>query len=67
MKIINQSYEIISLPDNLLQVIEAAGKTCYKSEDKIGCATYLEHTPSSDSSINASITDRVAGKDPCCF
>lgn len=37
MKIIEQSHEIISLPDNLLQVIEAAGRTCYKSEDKIGC------------------------------
>lgn len=37
MKIIDQSYKIISLPDNLLQVIEAAGRTCYKSEDKIGC------------------------------
>lgn len=35
MKIIDQSYEIISLPDNLLQMIEAAGRTCYKSEDKI--------------------------------
>lgn len=38
MKIIDQSHEIISLPDNLLQVIEAAGRTCYKSENKIGCS-----------------------------
>lgn len=38
MKIIEQSHEIISLPDNLLQTIEAAGRTCYQSEDKIGCA-----------------------------
>jgi thymidylate synthase (FAD) len=37
MKIIDQSHEIISLPDNLLQMIEAAGRTCYKSEDRIGC------------------------------
>lgn len=35
MKIIEQSYEILSLPDDLLQMIEAAGRTCYKSEDKI--------------------------------
>lgn len=37
MKIINQSHEIISLPDKLLETIEAAGRTCYKSESKIGC------------------------------
>jgi thymidylate synthase (FAD) len=35
MKIIDQSYEIISLPENLLQTLELAGRTCYKSEDKI--------------------------------
>ena len=35
MKIIEQSYEILSLPDELLQTIERAGRTCYKSEDKI--------------------------------
>ncbi len=35
MQIIDQGYEIISLPDDLLQTIEAAGRTCYKSEDKI--------------------------------
>jgi thymidylate synthase (FAD) len=35
MKIIDQGHEIISLPDNLLQIIETAGRTCYKSEDKI--------------------------------
>jgi thymidylate synthase (FAD) len=38
MKIIDQGYEIISLPDSLLQAIEAAGRTCYKSENKIGCS-----------------------------
>jgi thymidylate synthase (FAD) len=37
MKIIDQSYKIISLPENILSMIEAAGRTCYKSEDKIGC------------------------------
>ncbi|WP_024333104.1 FAD-dependent thymidylate synthase [Desulfotignum balticum] len=37
MKVIEQSHEIISLPENLLQIIEVAGRTCYKSEDKIGC------------------------------
>lgn len=35
MKIINQSHEIISLPDNPLEAIELAGRTCYKSEDRI--------------------------------
>lgn len=35
MKIIKQSHEILSLPDNILQMIERAGRTCYKSEDKI--------------------------------
>jgi thymidylate synthase (FAD) len=44
MKIIEQSHEIISLPDNLLQVIEAAGRTCYKSEDEIGCTEDYEYT-----------------------
>ena len=44
MKIINQSHEIISLPDDLLQVIEVAGRTCYKSEDKIGCSAPKDHS-----------------------
>ncbi len=35
MRIIKQGYEIISLPENLLKTIEAAGRTCYKSEAKI--------------------------------
>lgn len=35
MKIINQSYKIISLPENLLKTLEQAGRTCYKSENKI--------------------------------
>lgn len=35
MKIINQSHEIISLHEQLLETIETAGRTCYKSEDKI--------------------------------
>ena len=35
MKIIEQYHEIISIPENLLQIIEKAGRTCYKSEDKI--------------------------------
>jgi thymidylate synthase (FAD) len=37
MKIIDQSHEILSLPDNLLGMIEQCGRTCYKSENKIGC------------------------------
>jgi len=35
MKLIQQSYEILDLPINALQMIEKAGRTCYKSEDKI--------------------------------
>jgi thymidylate synthase (FAD) len=37
MKIINQSYEILSDPDlqKQLQLIELAGRTAYKSEDRI--------------------------------
>ncbi len=35
MRIITQGYEIISLPQELLKTIEAAGRTCYKSEAKI--------------------------------
>lgn len=35
MKIIEQNYEILSLPNNLLETLETAGRTCYKSEDKI--------------------------------
>lgn len=35
MKIVEQGYKILSLPEELLQMIEKAGRTCYKSEDKI--------------------------------
>lgn len=35
MRIIKASAEIISYTPNLEQVIEAAGRTCYKSEDRI--------------------------------
>lgn len=35
MKIIEQSYEILSLPKDVLSKIERAARTCYKSEDKI--------------------------------
>jgi thymidylate synthase (FAD) len=40
MKIIDQSYEILSIPDNPLSLMEIAGRNCWKSEDKIGCSTY---------------------------
>ena len=52
MKIINQSHEIISLPDDLLQVIEVAGRTCYKSEDKIGCSAPKDHSESDGGETN---------------
>ncbi len=35
MKIIEQGYDILNLPVDLLEAIETAGRTCYKSEDKI--------------------------------
>ena len=35
MKIIDQSHEILSVPDGLLRTLEKVGRTCYKSEDKI--------------------------------
>ena len=35
MKIIEQSHEILAMTKDPLQLIEKAGRTCYKSEDKI--------------------------------
>lgn len=35
MKLIKPSYKIISRPSNPLGLIEEAGRTCYKSEDRI--------------------------------
>ena len=35
MKIINSSVELLDITENALQKIERAGRTCYKSEDKI--------------------------------
>jgi len=35
MKLIKQSYEILAMPQLPLELIELAGRTCYKSEDKI--------------------------------
>ena len=35
MQLIKPSYEIIFIQNNILQLIEKAGRTCYKSEDKI--------------------------------
>lgn len=35
MKIIEQSHEIIQIPSNTLELIELAGRTCYKSESMI--------------------------------
>lgn len=36
MLLVKPSVEILSVTPNALQLIEAAGRTCYKSEDKIG-------------------------------
>jgi thymidylate synthase (FAD) len=35
MRVVKQYHEILSFPDNLLQALETAGRTCYKSEDQI--------------------------------
>ena len=35
LKIVEQYHEILSVPENLLQTVELAGRTCYKSESKI--------------------------------
>ena len=35
MKLITQSHKILNISNDVLQTIEAAGRTCYKSEDKI--------------------------------
>jgi len=35
LKIIEQSHEILHIDPNINQMIEKAGRTCYKSEDKI--------------------------------
>ena len=35
MKLIEQSHEILSMSNDVLQMIEKAGRTCYKSEEKI--------------------------------
>jgi len=39
MKIIEQSWDWVRKPENPLELIERAGRTCYKSEEKIGRET----------------------------
>lgn len=39
MKIINASFEILTATPDLEKTIELAGRTCYKSEDKITCSS----------------------------
>lgn len=39
MRIIPAKAEILSFTPNLLEVIEQAGRVCYKSEDRIGPGT----------------------------
>jgi thymidylate synthase (FAD) len=62
MRIIEQSHEIISLPDNLLGMIEQCGRVCYKSEDKIGCTIKEEQI---DPACPTEKTYGWAGKDLC--
>jgi len=42
MKLVKPSVEIISLCQNPLETIEAAGRTCYKSENRAGPGTAPE-------------------------
>ena len=35
MRVIDQGWEFMTCPIGILQLLEAAGRTCYKSEDKI--------------------------------
>lgn len=35
MRVIDQYHKILSVPEGLLETLERAGRTCYKSEDKI--------------------------------
>jgi len=35
MKLINQSFKIVTMTPDIVQLIEQAGRTCYKSEAKI--------------------------------
>ena len=39
MTLVRASYEILTSLDSLLQVVERAGRCCYKSEEKIGPGT----------------------------
>lgn len=51
MKLINQSFKILSWPEDMNKQIEIAGRTCYKSEDKI--------TPDSADKFVKMLIDRV--------
>ena len=50
MKVIEQYFEWVLKPENVLEIIERAGRTCYKSEDKI--------TNGSDEKFVRSLIDR---------
>jgi thymidylate synthase (FAD) len=39
MLVVNQSAKIIAMTENPLEVVEMAGRVCYKSEDKAKCET----------------------------
>lgn len=64
MKIINQSYEIIQLPENALEIIEKCGRTCYKSEDKISCTDATCTQPQFNRDFQDD--DDLYGCDPKC-
>lgn len=47
MQVIEQSHEVLKMDD--ISLIEAAGRTCYKSEEKIGCSIGYQNCPGYDS------------------
>lgn len=59
MKIIEQSHEIIQKPDNPLWIIEQAGRTCYKSEDKISDGSSIKFSKMLLSSNHESVFEHV--------
>lgn len=61
MKLVEQSHTILSMDD--IKNIEVAGRTCYKSEDKIGC-TIPEEIFSPDFCADAGLWDDINGG-PC--
>lgn len=83
MQIINQTWEWVQKPTNPLETIEKAGRTCYKSEERIstgsaekfakhlielGHETVIEHASASVRFItNRGVTHELVRHRPCSF